>query len=71
MAHWEQALDRWLTTPPEPDVIGECDYCGGDLYANCDYLHDRNDDEWFCDDECYLDKKREDGDLGTEIPEGR
>lgn len=69
MTDWESDFDRWLTTPPEPDVIGQCDYCECDLYRGCDYVHDRNTDEWFCDDHCYVNKRRDTGDVVTEVPE--
>jgi hypothetical protein len=59
--------DRWKTTPPEPDVVETCTYCGGELYDRCDYVHDRNEDEWFCDDNCFIEHKREIGDLATEV----
>ena len=59
--------DTWKTTPPEPDIVGKCDYCDDELYAGCDYLHDRNENEWFCGMNCYLDKRREGGDLAMEV----
>lgn len=57
--------DTWKTTPPEPTVIGKCTHCDGDLYAGCDYVHDRVEDEWYCDDICFLHQRREAGDLVT------
>lgn len=61
--------DRWLTTPPEPDVIGECDSCGADFYAGCEYVLDTYSDEWFCDDNCYIEKLRYEGGLVTDVYE--
>jgi hypothetical protein len=59
--------DRWKTSPLEPTVVGECAHCGAELYANCEYTHDRNENEWFCDDECYVEAYRECGSLATEV----
>jgi hypothetical protein len=59
--------DRWKTTPPEPTVAGKCDYCNAELYADCDYVHDRSEGEWFCDIECYVHQRLESGDLATEV----
>lgn len=60
--------DTWKTSPPEPRIVGKCARCDGELYANITYTHDRNEDEWFCDDECFVEKLREAGDLvDTEI----
>lgn len=59
--------DRWLTTPPDPDVVGKCANCGDELYARCEYVRDRCDDEWYCSDACYVEKRREAGDLVTEV----
>ncbi len=61
--------DTWKTTPPEHSVIGKCACCDGDLYANCDYAHDRISEEWYCDDNCFLDHIRDNGDLVTEAIE--
>ena len=59
--------DRWKTSPPpEPEVVGKCDYCRTELYVGCDYAHDRTEDEWFCDNDCFAQHKREIGDLVTE-----
>jgi hypothetical protein len=58
--------DTWKTSPPEPKVVGRCHYCDGDLYADGDYVHDRNENEWFCDTDCFLEKLRDAGDLVTE-----
>jgi hypothetical protein len=58
--------DRWKTTPPEPTVVGKCEHCNAELYANCEYTHDRSDNEWFCDVECYVHQRLEAGDLVTE-----
>jgi hypothetical protein len=58
--------DTWKTSPPEPKAIAKCAYCGGDLYADGDYVHDRNENEWFCDTDCFLEKLRDAGDLVTE-----
>jgi hypothetical protein len=41
--------------------------CGAELYAGCDYTYDRYDDEWYCDDSCYVERKRTAGDLMTEM----
>ena len=59
--------DTWKTSPPEPKVVGKCHYCGAELYENCEYTHDRNEDEWYCDDYCYVNKMCEAGDLVTEV----
>jgi hypothetical protein len=59
--------DRHLIEPPEPDIAGKCTYCDAELYAGCDYVHDRGESEWFCDDECYVQLRREAGDLATEV----
>lgn len=32
MTNWEQALDRYLTTPPEDKPVCHCDLCGESLY---------------------------------------
>jgi hypothetical protein len=66
MERWESALDRWLTTPPEPDVVGKCAYCDAELYAGCEYTRDRENNEWFCDTACYTNKKSEEGVITTE-----
>jgi hypothetical protein len=58
--------DTWKTSPPEPNVVGECRYCGVELYDGCEYVHDRNDDEWYCDDECCVNHLRHKGDIVTE-----
>lgn len=55
--------DTWKTTPPEPRIVGKCAHCDAELYANCEYTHDRNEDGWFCDTECFVKKLREAGDL--------
>jgi hypothetical protein len=59
--------DRWKTTPPEPDVAGYCRYCDAELYAGCEYVHDRSEQEWFCDDDCYVKKQRDNGEIVTEV----
>jgi hypothetical protein len=59
--------DAWKTSPPEPDVVGKCAHCEADLYIGCEYAHDRNENEWYCGDTCYVDAKRESGDLVTEV----
>ena len=59
--------DTWKTTPPEPDIVGKCAYCDAELYAKCEYVQYRNDDEWFCDDDCFVKKLREEGELVTEV----
>ena len=58
--------DAWKTTPPEPDIVGQCCECHGDLYANCEYTYDRDNDEYFCDDGCYVEHKREAGIIVSE-----
>lgn len=58
--------DTWKTTPPEPSVARECSYCQADLYVGCDYVHDRNNDEWYCDDNCFIEDLRDKGELVTE-----
>jgi hypothetical protein len=66
MSGWESDLDRWLTTPPEPKVVGKCAHCDAELYANCGYVHDRNENEWYCDTDCFVAKLREADDLVTD-----
>jgi hypothetical protein len=58
--------DTWKTSPPEPKAIAKCAHCECDLYADGDYVHDRNENEWFCDTDCFLEKLRDAGDLVTE-----
>jgi hypothetical protein len=59
--------DRWKTTPPEPTVVGKCDDCDAELYVHTAYVHDRNEDEWFCDVDCFISKLSNAGDLVTEV----
>jgi hypothetical protein len=59
--------DTWKTTPPEPTIVGKCAHCDAELYSLCEYVHDYNEDEWFCDDDCFVKKLREAGDLVTEV----
>jgi hypothetical protein len=59
----------YKTTPPEPTISGKCTHCDGDLYAGCDYVHERSEAEWYCDDECFVQARRKAGDLVTEAIE--
>ena len=55
--------------PPRGEgVVDTCanPKCGAELYAGCDYTYDRYDDEWYCDDSCYVERKRTAGDVLTE-----
>jgi len=58
-------FDAYLQ-PPEPRIAGHCESCGADLYAYCEYVKDRSEGEWFCDDTCYVNKRRAGGDLADE-----
>ena len=51
MSDWKQDLDRWLTTPPEPD--DRCDSCGETVPE--DYVDDVDADRIFCNDQCKAD----------------
>lgn len=59
--------DTWKTSPPEPRIVGYCDHCDAELYANCEYTHDRNESEWFCDIACFIEKLCDSGDIVTEV----
>lgn len=52
---WENDLDRWLTTPPEPEEIPvkECYICNDTLYHLDEVLYDSRIGEHFCDKECF------------------
>jgi hypothetical protein len=67
--NWEQALDRWLTTPPEPEevTVAYCKYCDGDVFAG-EEAYKVNVNEWV-HDECFLDYAREELDVTFEIVE--
>jgi hypothetical protein len=59
--------DTWKTTPPEPTIVSKCAYCDAELYADCDYVHHHDEDEWFCDDDCFVKKLRDGGELTTGV----
>lgn len=61
-----RSYDDWKTMPPEPKVVDYCGACGADLYEGCEYTCDRNNGDYYCDDNCLLDQLRKHGDVVTE-----
>jgi hypothetical protein len=56
-------MDRWPISPPEPDIVGKCAHCDGELYEGCEYVYDNLDSEWYCDDDCFVKQRRDGGDI--------
>lgn len=49
MERWQEDLDRWLTTPPEPEESKcKCSLCKEELYPDDEYYE--LEDEIFCED---------------------
>lgn len=45
--------DGYLDSPHKPKLIGICDYCGDDIYDDCDAVE--SSDYIFCDIKCCFD----------------
>lgn len=53
--------------PPEPLIAGKCEYCHAELYADCEYVRCANTNRYYCDDNCYVEQQRGEGELTTEV----
>ena len=53
--------------PPEPIIAGKCACCHGDLYASIEYVKCVNTGRYYCDDHCYVEQQRDEGELTTEV----
>lgn len=47
-----QSLDRWLTTPPEPECVGQCLKCKDEIFQGEEVYH--VPDGYVCED-CFVD----------------
>lgn len=53
--------------PPEPHIAGKCAYCDADLYDGCEYVKCVNTGRYYCDESCYVEQQRNEGELTTEV----
>jgi hypothetical protein len=68
MKSWERDLDRYLTTPPEPEErhCGYCEHCEGDIFEGEEIY---KTSEGLVHEECFMEYAKEELDASWDIAE--